>query len=76
MIRDFKEKAIYCKDTNKDEIENMPLFMFQHISRHKFNTHTFTVFLMNVQDLTSHAGFPPVCYKPGGLPGLNFPRPG
>ncbi|XP_030284360.1 uncharacterized protein LOC115588118 [Sparus aurata] len=54
VIRDFKEKAIYCKDTIKDAIENMPPFMVENISRHKFNTQTFTVFLMNVQNLTSH----------------------
>ena len=54
MVRDFKEKAIYCKDSIKDAVENMPPFMVENISKHKFNTQTFTVFLMNVQNLTSH----------------------
>ncbi|XP_073323364.1 uncharacterized protein [Pagrus major] len=54
VIRDFKEKVIYCKDTIKDAIENMPPFMVTNITRHKFSTQTFTVFLMNVQNLTQH----------------------
>ncbi|XP_059198565.1 uncharacterized protein LOC131978809 [Centropristis striata] len=62
VIRDFKESTIYCKDTVKDAIENMPPFMIENISRNKFtNTQTFTVFLMNVQNLTQHVSDLALC---------------
>ncbi|XP_058494640.1 uncharacterized protein LOC131465769 [Solea solea] len=55
IIQDFKEKAIYCKDDIKDAIQNMPKFPIENVfTEHRLSTQTFTVFLMNVQNLTLH----------------------
>ena len=54
IIQDFDEKVLYCKDSIKDAIENMPPFLVQNISKNNFNTHNFNVFLMNVQNLNRH----------------------
>ncbi|XP_042601481.1 uncharacterized protein LOC122140744 [Cyprinus carpio] len=54
IIQDFEEKAIYCKDSIKDAIQTMPRFSVRNIPYHKLKTQTFSVFLMNVQNLTHH----------------------
>ena len=57
VIEDFEERVIYCKDDIKDAIKNMPPFLGSSISGEEFsnrNTHSFTLFLMNVQNLSRH----------------------
>uniref|UniRef100_A0A671UFX1 ATP-dependent DNA helicase n=1 Tax=Sparus aurata TaxID=8175 RepID=A0A671UFX1_SPAAU len=61
IISDFKEKAIYCKDAITNAIENMPPFIVENIAKPKFNTQTFTVFLMNVRNLTKHVSDLALC---------------
>lgn len=51
IIRDFKESAIYCNDTIKEALDSMPQFL---IDQPSLNTHTFSVYLMNVQNLSRH----------------------
>ena len=54
IIQEFEDKTIYCRDDIKDALQTMPPFLIEHITRHKLSTHSFTVFLMNVQNLTRH----------------------
>ncbi|XP_042269742.1 uncharacterized protein LOC121898666 isoform X1 [Thunnus maccoyii] len=61
VIQDFEDKAIYCKDGIQDTIQSMPQFLNQNITRHKFSTSSFTVFLMNVQNLTHHVSDLALC---------------
>ncbi|XP_030019133.1 uncharacterized protein LOC115439438 [Sphaeramia orbicularis] len=53
VIRDFKEKAIYCKDTIKEALDSMPPFLIEQ-PQPSLNTHSFSVYLMNVQNLSRH----------------------
>ncbi|XP_030019009.1 uncharacterized protein LOC115439319 [Sphaeramia orbicularis] len=53
IIRDFKEKAIYCKDTIKEALDSMPPFLIEQ-PQPSLNTHSFSVYLMNVQNLSCH----------------------
>ena len=57
VTQDFEDRVIYCKDDIKDAIINMPPFLVESISRPSFtnaNTHSFTLFLMNVHHLSRH----------------------
>ncbi|XP_050957725.1 LOW QUALITY PROTEIN: uncharacterized protein LOC127158760, partial [Labeo rohita] len=54
IIQDFEEKVIYCKDSIKDAVENMPTFFLKNIPNYKVNEQAFSVFLMNVQSLRQH----------------------
>ncbi|XP_044191554.1 uncharacterized protein LOC122969696 [Thunnus albacares] len=53
IIRDFTEKAIYCKDTIKEAMDSMPPFLIEQ-PKPSINTHSFSVYLMNVQSLSRH----------------------
>ncbi|XP_077378697.1 uncharacterized protein LOC144019426 isoform X12 [Festucalex cinctus] len=54
VIQDFEDKALYCKDNIKDAIESMPKFLVENMTKPNLNTHTFSVFMMNVQNLPCH----------------------
>ncbi|XP_031732276.1 uncharacterized protein LOC116399330 isoform X1 [Anarrhichthys ocellatus] len=54
VIQDFEDKTIYCKDNINDAIQSMDPFLMKNPMSHILNTHTFTVFLMTVQNLTLH----------------------
>ncbi|XP_074521382.1 uncharacterized protein LOC141787083 [Halichoeres trimaculatus] len=53
IVQHFNEKKIYCKDDIKNAIHSMPRFLVEDRTMHT-NTHTFSVFLMNVQNLSLH----------------------
>ncbi|XP_061601162.1 uncharacterized protein LOC133463585 [Cololabis saira] len=54
VIQDFDAKVIYCKDNIKVAVESMPQYLSENYIRHKLDSNTFNVFLMNVQNLTRH----------------------
>ncbi|XP_077364609.1 uncharacterized protein LOC144009028 isoform X1 [Festucalex cinctus] len=54
VIQDLEDKALYCKDHIKDAIQSMPKFLIENETKSKFNTHTFSLFMMNVQNLPCH----------------------
>ncbi len=53
IIRDFKEKAIYCKGTIKEAMDSMPPFLIEQ-PKPSLNAQSFSVYLMNVQNLSRH----------------------
>ncbi|XP_029931521.1 uncharacterized protein LOC115376171 [Myripristis murdjan] len=53
IIRDFTEKVIYCKDAIKEALDSMPPFLIEQ-PKPSLNTHSFSVYLMNVQNLSRH----------------------
>ncbi|XP_044221305.1 uncharacterized protein LOC122991901 isoform X4 [Thunnus albacares] len=53
IIRDFTEKAIYCKDTIKEAMDSMPPFLIEQ-PKPSINAHSFSVYLLNVQSLSRH----------------------
>ena len=53
IIRDFKEKAIYCKDTVKEAMDSMPPFLIEQ-PKPSINAQSFSVYLLNVQSLSRH----------------------
>ncbi|XP_061749313.1 uncharacterized protein LOC133547832 [Nerophis ophidion] len=53
VITDFDEKAIYCKDTVKEALDSMPQFLLEQ-PQPSLDTQTFSLYLMNVQNLTYH----------------------
>ncbi|XP_029933202.1 uncharacterized protein LOC115377530, partial [Myripristis murdjan] len=53
IIEDFTEKAIYCKDAIKEALDSMPPFLIEQ-PKPSLNTHSFSVYLMNVQNLSRH----------------------
>ncbi len=55
IIRDFKEKAIYCKGTIKEAMDSMPPFLIEQPKPSFECTKFLCVFkLMNVQNLSRH----------------------
>ncbi|XP_029910642.1 uncharacterized protein LOC115361416 [Myripristis murdjan] len=53
IIEDFTEKAIYCKDAIKEALDSMPPFLIEQ-PEPSLNAHSFSVYLMNVQNLSRH----------------------
>ncbi|XP_029933198.1 uncharacterized protein LOC115377526 [Myripristis murdjan] len=53
IIEDFTERAIYCKDAIKEALDGMPPFLIEQ-PEPSVNTHSFSVYLMNVQNLSRH----------------------
>ncbi|XP_029901985.1 uncharacterized protein LOC115355355 [Myripristis murdjan] len=53
IIRDFTEKVIYCKDAIKEALDSIPPFLIEQ-PKPSLNTHSFSVYLMNVQNLSRH----------------------
>lgn len=53
LIRDFKEKAIYCKDAIKEALDSMPPFLIEQ-PKPSLSAQSFSVYLMNVQNLSRH----------------------
>uniref|UniRef100_A0A667ZG45 ATP-dependent DNA helicase n=1 Tax=Myripristis murdjan TaxID=586833 RepID=A0A667ZG45_9TELE len=53
IIQDFTEKVIYCKDAIKEALDSMPPFLIEQ-PKPSLNTHSFSVYLMNVQNLSRH----------------------
>lgn len=53
VIKDFKEKAIYCKDAIKENVASMPAFLVEK-PQAEVDRPVLTVFLMNVQNLSRH----------------------
>ncbi|TKS65242.1 ATP-dependent DNA helicase PIF1 [Collichthys lucidus] len=54
ILKDFKEKAIYCKDSIKEALNSMSPFLIDNIQTYKCGTNAFSVFLMNVHGLDCH----------------------
>ncbi|TKS65620.1 ATP-dependent DNA helicase PIF1 [Collichthys lucidus] len=54
ILKDFKEKAIYCKDSIKEALNSMSPLPIDNIETYKCGTNAFSVFLMNVHGLDCH----------------------
>ncbi|KAG7999536.1 ATP-dependent DNA helicase PIF1 [Nibea albiflora] len=55
VLKDFEQKAIYCKDSIKEALNSMSPFLIDNIQTYKCGTNAFSVFLMNVHGLGCHA---------------------
>nr|XP_057908359.1 uncharacterized protein LOC131104820 [Doryrhamphus excisus] len=55
IIQDFDETKIYCNDAIKDAVGRMPPFLTESETPHNVQPPHFTIYLMNVQNLTKHA---------------------